>query len=418
MISVKKLSSALGLMCCGALMLGTGCAGSEVETPDVADQGAASTQDMGTTPPRDMRTTTPVPDMTPTPRPCNGCKSSSGACLNGTTSSACGSGGSACTACQNGQLCDESQCVAPPECNADNCPGCCQDNVCVMTSTNSSCGSGGNACNNCTENNGICNADKQCELPCGPQNCAGCCTPSGQCIGGDLEASCGKSGEACQICAGDLDCETVDSGDPSVPAGQCVDTSCSATCEGCCDGSRCRTGDVGEECGSAGAQCQDCGDGAFCNATMMCEPKSDMRWDLVLLQGTFPEFQADGDDWDGFIGKLPDPFVRAKYTDLSSGDEAESESAAQDDTLMPVWNEVLFEGLSAEDIRSGLNFDYVDDDVTFNDTLAEDCTFPDVGILFDELPHILVCGRETDPATGMTSYEGGSFSVKLNRVTQ
>ncbi len=368
-----------------AMSLVVGCASSEVETPDASDQGMT---DNPVTPPRDMGSVTPTPprDMgPPTPPPCSGCRSSSGACLNGTTSAACGSGGMACMACQNGQLCDESRCVDPPSCNADNCPGCCQGTTCVMTSSDSACGKEGNACQDCSVNNATCNADKQCESPCGPENCAGCCTQSGQCISGDLEASCGKGGQACEICAGDFDCETLDSGDPTVAAGQCVNTSCAATCDGCCDGDRCREGNLGEECGTAGDQCQDCGDGAFCNVDQICEPRSESRWNLVLLQGTFPEFQSDGDDWDGSIGKLPDPFVTASYIDLGSGDRVEKKSNAPSDTLMPVWNEVLFEGLSAEEIRSDLKFDYIDDDVAFNDSLGEGCTLmPDVGVLFDE----------------------------------
>ena len=54
--------------------------------------------------------------------------------------------------------------------------------------------------------------------------------------------------------------------------------------------------------------------------------------------------------------------------------------------------------------------------MTFNDTLAEGCAFDDINILFDEQPHVLICGQEKD-ANGVVTYEGGQFSVQLERVT-
>lgn len=422
---MKTYKTLTGWGATSALMLAfvmTGCVSDSIE-PNTSDM-----DDMGSTTPVDkdqgMENPNPVIDQgntepEPEPEPvCNGCLSSTGACLSGTTNQACGSGGTACVACDatQGEYCGESECVPPPPCNADNCNGCCQDNTCIEVTSDSSCGIGGIECQDCTVAGGTCGDNNTCKPACGPETCEGCCDASGECVSGDTDAVCGKGGQACGACGAEEECEVTSTEGAAIAAGQCVDVGCSATCEGCCDGDTCLTGDLGEACGTAGAQCQDCGDGAFCTDLQVCMPKSDARFNLVLLQGVFPEKTVDGDDWDGIIGTLPDPFVRAYYTDLATGDEVSKKSSEVDGTTTPVWNEVLFEGLSAEDLRSDLKFDYIEDDVTFNDTLAEGCAFDDINILFDEQPHVLICGQEKD-ANGVVTYEGGQFSVQLERVT-
>ena len=348
--------------------------------------------------------------------PCEGCIGSNGACFNGTLNSACGSGGTACVVCDSasGELCDENECVPPPPCSAESCDGCCNAaGECVTTASDNACGSGGGECVDCTLSDGTCTAEKTCKAPCGPENCMGCCDESGTCISGTTNAVCGGNGEACQACGPDEECEVSTSTGGARVAGECINTSCAATCDGCCDGDTCREGLVGEACGTGGAQCQDCGENSFCDDSQMCTPRSDVKWNLILLQGTFPDKKADGDSWDGPIGPNPDPFVEASYRDLATGDEITSSSSAASGNA-PVWNETLFMGLTAEEIRSDLMFDYIEDDTAFNDVLGEDCAFADVNILFDEQPHVLVCGEERD-ANGMITYEGGTFSVKLEK---
>ena len=360
----------------------------------------------------------PLTDSGPAPQPCNGCVSPlNGACFSGTTRDACGSGGVMCKMCDAsaGEVCDEVDCVPPPGCNPDNCLGCCDaDGVCVETSSDAVCGQGGSECQDCGASGASCTEEGLCAAPCGPETCAGCCDGSGACVSGDSDSVCGGGGLACGACEADEECEvTSSSGD--VTAGQCVNKGCSQTCAGCCAGDQCLTGDLDEACGAGGAPCQDCGSGSLCNGSSLCEARPQVTWTLVLLQGTFPQHKPNGDDWDGFIGKLPDPFVTAKYDDPVTGNKESKKSNEEDNTLTPNWQgEVLFAGITAEAVRSNLRFDYTDDDVAFNDTLGEDCTLDNVNVLFDSAPHLVTCGEERD-ASGSVTYAGGTFSVRLDQ---
>jgi len=63
------------------------------------------------------------------------------------------------SACTNGQQCAQGACVTPPpQCNANNCTGCCSGTTCVATANESAaaCGSGGAACVSCGSATPVC----------------------------------------------------------------------------------------------------------------------------------------------------------------------------------------------------------------------------------------------------------------------
>ncbi|HJL19884.1 MAG TPA: hypothetical protein RMH99_29745 [Sandaracinaceae bacterium LLY-WYZ-13_1] len=67
--------------------------------------------------------------------------------------------------------------------------------------------------------------------------------------------------------------------------------SCSpSTCEGCCDGDVCRTGDELGACGTAGAACEACDATASCTRGV-CEPV------VVCAAGTESECRDLGEEW-------------------------------------------------------------------------------------------------------------------------
>ena len=385
--------------------------GSETSTMDTTTSGGNGTS--GTTPSNNTATATPTMATT---QACEGCINSRGACVKGDADSACGAGGGECARCDlsKGEACgDENTCVAPPSCDPTTCNGCCDGETCVPIPTDAACGAMGVECQDCTETGGRCGSEKICEPPCGPETCPGCCNGAGECVSGDSKGVCGSGGEACGACSLEQECE-VKPGGGTPAAGQCVDAGCASSCNGCCDGDTCLGGAATEACGKGGAQCQDCGSSAMCAATTgKCAPKSEVTWDLMLLQGKFPEKKENGKNWDSFGGK-PDPFVRAFYTDPVTGKEVSKKSSADGGTLTPKWNEVLFSDLNAQAILSDLKFDYIDDDLTLNDTLGKDCELADSNVLFDEKPHTIFCGQVED-AQGMITYAGGQFSVQLKR---
>jgi hypothetical protein len=200
-------------------------------------------------------------------------------CLPGTSLTACGFGGQACTDCTMLGL----DCVSPmagvtggvcgsleagttadgaPACGPATCVGCCAGSLCVAGTTNASCGSHGLACEECTGANVTCMAQGGAGAcvgmgaSCGPSTCSGCCDANGICQDPSDIGACGTAGTSCQFCLPGQACNS----------GQCLTTSgCGpANCPGCCQGNTCLSGSIDKSaCGSGGAQCQTCPAGCF-----------------------------------------------------------------------------------------------------------------------------------------------------------
>jgi hypothetical protein len=91
-----------------------------------------------------------------------------------------------------------------PECNPQNCAGCCDGmGNCLPGDQNKACGIKANKCIDCNSLGQICNpATGNCVFVpnCGPGNCSGCCTLGGQCRPGQSNTQCGKLGVVCENC--------------------------------------------------------------------------------------------------------------------------------------------------------------------------------------------------------------------------
>lgn len=89
--------------------------------------------------------------------------------------------------------------------------------------------------------------------PCGPSNCAGCCAPTGQCVGGDTVAACGKAGRACMACSWRCQFGTPWACGADAGAGAMSSEAFAPVCtsEGFCD-----TAPSAECCGFAAGSCE------------------------------------------------------------------------------------------------------------------------------------------------------------------
>jgi hypothetical protein len=85
---------------------------------------------------------------------CSGCCDDFGVCRTSTDLDHCGHHGDHCATCpSSGYACNGGECIVAPTCNAQNCSGCCDlNNECTQGIFNNACGSGGTACVAC--NNG------------------------------------------------------------------------------------------------------------------------------------------------------------------------------------------------------------------------------------------------------------------------
>jgi hypothetical protein len=145
-----------------------------------------------------------------TPNPCGaGYCMSNGKCVpNGNDT--CGNFGDLCESCDvdAGYFCKGS-CYRPqPNCDQDNCHGCCASTAYCATGVHDiACGHNGLPCDRCvpSEGTGQCvpraNGGGTCinDAGCGPSNCNGCCVGN-ICAVGTQEFACGKDGVACENC--------------------------------------------------------------------------------------------------------------------------------------------------------------------------------------------------------------------------
>ena len=86
-------------------------------------------------------------------------------------------------------------------CTADNCEGCCRNDVCEDGAAVSGCGINGNQCQTCSKG-AQCLPTGECHEPCSPDNCKGCCDGD-NCIPGDRDDKCATGGVACIELQGD-----------------------------------------------------------------------------------------------------------------------------------------------------------------------------------------------------------------------
>ncbi len=192
-----------------------------------------------------------------------------GTCVQDENNQACGSGGTACKTCGPGEFCKGDCIHYQANCDATNCPGCCEGPaICAAGESNYACGNAGEECQRCvpSEGTGQCtpqgDAGGTCEAlaTCSPADCQGCCAGD-VCLVGDADDACGSAGEVCAACGGGKSC-TLDTTGQYGAKGQfvCAATSpCDAsTCAGCCDGLVCAEGTQDIACGSGGAVCANC----------------------------------------------------------------------------------------------------------------------------------------------------------------
>ncbi|MFB6351597.1 MAG: hypothetical protein ABEK29_07410, partial [Bradymonadaceae bacterium] len=158
---------------------------------------------------------------------CSGCLlKAGGKCVDGTEARACGRGGGLCTACGDGEVCNDGRCEAAP-CSPETCDGCCYDGECQPGVKDFACGSGGQRCGTCPESK-HCTPEGRCV------DCTdGCWADNGACREGTTDEACGSGGETCASCGSEKTCEE---GDCVEPAGE----SCSQSCMGCCQGDQCK----------------------------------------------------------------------------------------------------------------------------------------------------------------------------------
>lgn len=282
---------------------------------------------------------------------CGGCLDDAGACQPGTVDDACGALGDTCVPCEDGTVCAEGECLAPPACGPDNCDGCCDGDECLDGASEAACGQGGGQCSSCPDGS-ACDAGV-CEVPC-ELSCDGCCTEDDVCVGADEQSSgaCGLGASACVDCGADSTCSD----------GACVSAACAESCDGCCDGDTCLDGTQDDACGTDGGSCSPCGPNLFCGSTG-CLVELDAEWDVIAHQAVIAPTDPDGDTWDAFNG-LPDPYVVMAVPGQSG------ETSVIDNELFPEWDEVVLAGITTTQLQAGLELGVRDSDFGFDTTLG------------------------------------------------
>lgn len=152
-----------------------------------------------------------------------------GQCLSGTSTAACGSNGVACVGCASGQTCTNGVCTGGQTgCSPSNCPnGCCSSTgTCLVGTTFTNCGSGGNSCSVCASNQ-----------TCAPTSTGGSC--QGGTTGKTYGDACASSTECSGIGPGAVCKLSTSSGNATYPGGYCskvcaaaADCGTTATCIG------------------------------------------------------------------------------------------------------------------------------------------------------------------------------------------
>lgn len=98
-----------------------------------------------------------------------------------------------------------------------------------------------------------------------------------------------------------------------------------------------------------------------------CEADPESEWRLVLIGADLPESKEDGSGWDWFNGD-PDAKIRV-LLDSDDGQEWDVESPVDSDTLNPVWDVVMLDGIKAKHFDY-LRFEAVDSDADWDDDIG------------------------------------------------
>lgn len=190
---------------------------------------------------------------------CEGCCSSDGECLAGTSRAACGTSGGTCNTCGARELCKSGQCALDPRINPDSgmlfcsCSnGCClADGGCSPGTQREACGPPYSLCSEC-------GANERCDdSQCSSLSCSGCIDLFGSCQSGTNAIACGTGGALCLGCAAAQRCDH----------GTCLEASCNvATCaQGCCSlAQQCIQPGVAKACGLGAQPCHECSNGLQC----------------------------------------------------------------------------------------------------------------------------------------------------------
>lgn len=269
------------------------------------------------------------------------------------------------------------------ECTAENCStGCCRDDKCEQGTTDTACGTGGAACQACTGSQ-KCGTGK-CEDKCGPDNCDGCCDGD-TCVPGTAADRCGEQGAACSACA--------TNGPGFVCTDKkCVDPSCQATClTGCCTAAGCQPGTAVSACGSGGSACIACGYGRMCDANKACAFDPSSLWDFNIGFASIPEKNNAGAAWD-VNGGLADPYLVA-FSGVGVNSHT-GKTDVHDDTHLPFWDDLPLKGIKASELLQNLSVEVWDDDVQFDDLIGG-CKLPITQAMFDDLLHSYTCPATT-----------------------
>lgn len=325
---------------------------------------------------------------------CEGCwfqvEDAGQTCVAGDRPEGCGTGGEMCKTCEEGEICEEGECVPKP-CTPSNCSGCCVDGECKDGTSDQACGTDGDQCTDCGSDS-VCNGGT-CELKCS-ESCSGCCDQDGNCIESTSDSQCGTDGAACEDCSFDETCSS----------GGCVLKDCQERCTtGCCSGDTCESGTSDTACGSSGDSCTTCPDGHSCESLFTgggsCQVDGNSRWDVIAVSGEVPEDrktncgrgQTCDTKWDSF--SKPDVFL--KITVNGSTQTYSDRTSTIDDDLTPEWRETVLSDVKADDLRSfnDTELRLVDDDVVSNDFIA-DCDIYFRSSQFDGNTHTFDCEEE------------------------
>ena len=197
----------------------------------------------------------------------------------------------------------------------------------------------------------------------GPEVCTGC-LQGDSCLPGTSRVACGAGGMECIACPGDDLCVAGECVPPDEPDEPDEPDSCGpAACGGCCDGEACLSGTASSSCGTGGEACVDCGPRGICQAGG-CAIDPGSRWDLVAVGAVVPESTPGGGTWDP-VGGAPDLFARG----LDPDDEQLERTRTIDNSLQPVWDEVIAVDVPAAELGA-LVFEVLDDDVDGDDSVG------------------------------------------------
>jgi hypothetical protein len=166
--------------------------------------------------------------------------------------------------------------------------------------------------------------------------------------------------------------------DAARPPGGCGPS----TCDGCCDGDVCVSGNAPTACGAAGADCAVCGPDYLCQEAT-CRVDRASRWDVIADSGDVFEDNAGGGSWD-VAGGLPDPYVRMETSD--GIDDFSGSTDNQGNTLTPVWDQLVLDSVPAAALLDdGILTTLMDDDGVGDDSMGSCNIVLDDGDFDEEL---------------------------------